>query len=98
MYIDTPRHGLLYVCPRAQRRVLHFLCSEFVKDSRRKRGLALEISQAALRNRVTTIFCLVSASSTHLFTITYLIGVILSSDLSLSDLIVNYIRHRFAGK
>jgi len=34
----------------------------------------------ALRNRQTTISCFASASSTHLFTITYLMGVALSSD------------------
>jgi len=57
--------------------------SDFLKDSQRKRRLALEKSQAALRNRETTISCLASASSTHLFTITYLMGVALSSDLFL---------------
>jgi len=79
------------------RRVLHFLSSEFLRDSQRKRRLALEKSQVALRNRETTISCLAIASSTHLFTITYLLGVALSCDLFLCDLVVNYIRHRFAG-
>jgi len=70
-----------FYCDHDQRRVLHFLSSEFLKDSHRKRRLALEKSQAALRNRETTISCLATASSTDLFTITYLMGVALSSDL-----------------
>jgi len=75
---------------------LHFLSSEFLEDSQGKRRHALEKSQAALRNRETTISCLASASSTRLFTITYLMGVALSSDLFYVHPFVNYIRHRFA--
>jgi len=67
------------------------------KDSQRKRRLALEKSQAALRNRKTTISCLASASYTYMFTITCLMGVALSSDLFYVHLIVNYVSHRFAG-
>jgi len=40
----------------------------------------------------------VLAPCTHLITITYLMGVALSSDLFLCDFIVNYIHHIFAGK
>jgi len=57
--------------------------SEFLKDSQKKRRLALEKFQGALRNRETTISCLASAIYTPLFTITYLMGVALSSDLFL---------------
>jgi len=78
------------------RRILHFLSSAFLKDSQRKWLLALYKLRAALINRETTLSCIASASFTHLFTITYLMGVALSSDLFLCDLIVNYIRHRFA--
>jgi len=63
------------------RRVWHFLSSGFLKDSQRKQRLAHEKSRAALRNRETTISCHAIASSTHLFTITNLMGVALSSDL-----------------
>jgi len=57
---------------------LHFLSTEFLKDSQiGKRRLAVEKFQAALRIRETTI-CLANATSTHLFTI---MCVALSSDL-----------------
>jgi len=69
---------------------LHFLSSAFLKDSERKRRLEFKKSQAALRNRETNISCLASASSTHLFTITYLMGVALSSDLFYAHLIGLY--------
>jgi len=69
---------------------LHFLSSEFLKDSQRKRRLALDKSRAALATRKTTISCPASASSIHLFTITYLMGAVLSSGLFF-NLIVNYI-------
>jgi len=70
-----------------RRRVLHFLSSQFLTDSQRKRRLALEKSWAALRNRETWISCLASARCAHLFTLTYLMGMALSPNLFLCDLI-----------
>jgi len=72
-------------------RVLHFRSSDFLKDSHRKRHLALKKSQAALRKRETTISCLASGClQLHIYWAWH------SSDLFLCDLIVNYISHRFA--
>jgi len=57
----------------------------------------LEISSRSEKSRDNNFLSCECYSSTHLFTITYLMGVALSSDSFLCDLIVNYIRHRFAG-